>query len=44
MSAEGGIEQATVNGTFSQQQIKEAVKWELEVVERKSEDRFRELE
>lgn len=43
-AADGGLEPATINATFNQHQIKEAVKWELEVVERKTEDRFRELE
>jgi hypothetical protein len=44
LMTDGGLEPATINATFSQHQIKEAVKWELEVVERKTEDRFRELE
>ena len=43
-AAETGLDPATINATFTQHQIKEAVKWELEVVERKTEDRFRELE
>ena len=31
-------------GASQQQQIKEAIKWELEIVERKSEERFKEME
>jgi hypothetical protein len=38
------MEEGGMNSSTQHQQIKEAVKWELEIVERKTEDRFRELE